>query len=201
MKMTMLRQLGAVCGLALLFFGSPKAQAFCTETTVLGVPVNCGGEGHIRVTGYISPILRGDIWNAIWDGNYSQDQLGGDFRTDGQRHMESCRFRDAPVSAQDSEIRPGSIEYIRSAYRNAINYLDPAAPDPMVAADRFGKLLHTVQDFYSHTNWINLVRPDLNCTLGLERLHQVVGDGIGAAAFELVPVDERHHLTILEERD
>jgi hypothetical protein len=160
MKMTMLRQLGAACGLALLFFGSPKAQAFCTETTVLGVPVNCGGEGHVRVTGYISPILRGDIWNAIWDGNYSQDQLGGDFRTDGQRHMESCRFRDAPVSAQDSEIRPGSIEYIRSAYRNAINYLDPAAPDPMVAADRFGKLLHTVQDFYSHTNWINLVRPD-----------------------------------------
>ena len=55
------------------------------------------------------------------------------------------------------DIRPGSIDYIRSTYRNAIAYLDPADPDPMVAADRFGKLLHTAQDFYSHTNWINLL--------------------------------------------
>lgn len=160
MKITILRQLGAACVLALLFFGSPKAQAFCTQVDVGPVTVNCGGEGHIRVTGYISPIVRDDIWGAIWFGNYSQDQLGGDFRTDGQRHMESCRFRDAPRSIDDPEIRPGSIEYIRSAYRNAINYLDPAAPDPFEAADRFGKLLHTVQDLYSHTNWINLVRPD-----------------------------------------
>jgi Bacterial TSP3 repeat len=156
MKKT-LRRFLAACGFATLFFGSPIANALCTEVDILGLPVNCVGEGHKRVTGYISPILRNDIWGAIWFGNYSQDQLGGDFRTDGQRHMESCRFRDAPKSNTDPDIAPGSIEYIRSAYRNAINYLDPAAPDPMVAADRFGKLLHTVQDFYSHTNWINLV--------------------------------------------
>ena len=150
-----LRHFLAACGLAALFFGSPSANAFCTEHTVLDVPVNCGGEGHIRVTRYISPILRGHIWGAIWEGNFAQDNLLGDFRTDGKRHMESCRFRDE--ERPDHEIAPGSIEYIRSTYRNAINLLDPAAPNPMEAADRFGKLLHTVQDFYSHTNWINLL--------------------------------------------
>ena len=156
MKKT-LRQFLAACGFATLFFGSPAALAFCTEHDILGFPVNCGGEGHSRVTGYISPILRDDIWGAIWTGNFAQDNLFGDFRKDGKRHMESCRFRDAPESDIDPDIAPGSIEYIRDTYRNAVALLDPAAPDPMEAADRFGKLLHTVQDFYSHTNWINLL--------------------------------------------
>ena len=156
MKKT-LRHFLAACGFATLFFGSPAAQAFCTEHDILGLGVNCTGEGHKRVTEYMSPILRNDIVGAIWNGNYSNDYLFGDARKDGQRHMQSCRFRDAPISVDNPDISPGSIEYIRSTYRNAITYLDPAAPDPIVAADRFGKLLHTVQDFYSHTNWINLL--------------------------------------------
>jgi Bacterial TSP3 repeat len=149
MKKTV-RRLASTCGLLALFFGSSSAYAFCTEFDVLGIGVNCVDEGHKRVTGNIKPILRGSVWSAIWDGNYAQDNPLGDFRNDGQRHFESCRF----VSEPD---KPGSIDYIRSTYQNAVNYLNPAAPNPMVAADRFGKLLHTVQDFYSHTNWINLL--------------------------------------------
>ncbi len=159
MKKT-LRRFVAACGLATLFFGSPAVHAFCTEVEVGPVAINCGGEGHIRVTGYISPIIRDDIWGAIWDGNYAQDNPLGDFREDSKRHVESCRFRDAPRSDTDPEIVSGSFEYIRSTYSNAISLLDPAAPNPFEAADRFGKLLHTVQDLYSHSNWINLVRPD-----------------------------------------
>jgi hypothetical protein len=153
-----LRRLGSVCGLALLFFGSPSAHAFCTEFDILGIGVNCTDEGHKRVTGYIKPVVRDDIWGAIWNGNYAQDNPSGNFRNDGQRHFESCRFRNAPYIANNIPlIQPGSIEYIRSTYSNAIAYLDPAAPNPIEAADRFGKLLHTVQDFYSHSNWINLL--------------------------------------------
>ena len=55
MKKT-LRRFVAACGLATLFFGSPAVHAFCTEVDVGPVAINCGGEGHIRVTGYISPI-------------------------------------------------------------------------------------------------------------------------------------------------
>jgi hypothetical protein len=152
-----LRRFVAACGLGMLFFGSPAANAFCTQVDVGPVTINCGGEGHIRVTRYISPILRNDIWGAVWNGNYAQDNPLGDFREDSKRHVESCRFRDAPRSGTDPEIVSGSFEYIHSTYNNAISLLDPAAPDPFEAADRFGKLLHTVQDLYSHSNWINLL--------------------------------------------
>jgi hypothetical protein len=149
MKRT-LRLIQSSFGLATLFLASSSAHAFCTEFDILGIGVNCVDEGHKRVTGYIKPILRDDIWGAVWNGNYAQDNPLGDFRNDGQRHFESCRFVPEPP-------KPGSIDYIRSTYQNAIGYLNPADPNPVVAADRFGKLLHTVQDFYSHTNWINLL--------------------------------------------
>jgi len=147
-------------GLAMLYFASPGAHAFCTEFTVLGGAVNCGDQGHKRITGYIKPILRDAVWDNIWDGNFEQDNPSpfNDARTDGQRHFEVCRFRDEPRSLDvNADIKPGSLEYIRSTYRNALNYLDPADPDPMHAAERFGRLLHPVQDLYSHTNWINLL--------------------------------------------
>jgi hypothetical protein len=135
---------------AVLFFGSPSTYAFCTEYEFEGIGVNCVGEGHKKVTGYIEPFLRGEYWGDIWLGNFSQDDPSGDAADDGQRHFQSCRFATDGANA-------GSADYIRSAYGDAIASLNPADPDPFVAAVRFGKVLHTVQDFYSHTNWINLL--------------------------------------------
>ena len=149
MKKTV-RRIGSICGLLALFFGSSSAHAFCTEFDILGIGVNCVDEGHKRITGYIKPLLRDNIWGAVWNGNYAQDNPLGDFRNDGQRHFESCRF-------VPEHNEPGSIDYIQKTYRDAISHLNPADPDPFHAADNFGKLLHTVQDFYSHTNWINLL--------------------------------------------
>jgi len=157
MKKTLLR-IGSACGLAMLFFGSSSVHAFCTEFDILGLGVNCVDEGHKRVTNFIKPILRDDIWGAIWNGNYSQDNPFSDFRKDGQRHFESCRFVTETYSYPNlTLIVPGSIDYIRETYRFTISRLNPATPEPFHAADTFGKLLHTVQDFYSHTNWINLL--------------------------------------------
>ena len=157
MKKT-LRRFVSACGLATLFLGSPAAHAFCTEFDIFGIGVNCVDEGHKRVTGYIKPILRDDIWGAIWNGNYAQDNPFGDFAGDGQRHFESCRFVPEPYIANNIPlVQPGSFDYIQKTYRDAVSRLNPADPDPFRAADNFGKLLHTVQDFYSHTNWINLL--------------------------------------------
>ena len=157
MKKTV-RRIVSACGLATLFFGSSSAHAFCTEFDLLGLGVNCVDEGHKRVTGYIKPIVRDDIWGAIWNGNYAQDNPFGDFAGDGQRHFESCRFVPEPYIANNLPlVQPGSLDYIQKTYRDAVSHLNPADPDPFHAADNFGKLLHTVQDFYSHTNWINLL--------------------------------------------
>jgi hypothetical protein len=146
------------CALAGLYFASPSAHAFCTEFDILGIGVNCVDQGHKRITGYLKPVIRPGVWGAVWNGNFAQDNPLGDLRKDGQRHFEVCRFRDQSRSLVEPDtIKPGSFEYIRSTYRNAVAYLDPANPEPFTAADRFGKLLHPVQDFYSHTNWINLL--------------------------------------------
>ena len=157
MKKT-LRRIASACGLATLYFGSPSAHAFCTHFEIAGIGVNCVDEGHKKVTGYLGPFMRPEVWSVIWNGNYAQDNPFGSFANDGQRHFQSCLFRNKPyVVANIHYIDPGSIEYIRDTYSNAIAYLDPLDPEPLTAADRFGKLLHTVQDFYSHTNWINLL--------------------------------------------
>lgn len=157
MKKSVLR-FASACGFAAAYFGSPSAHAFCTQFDIAGIGVNCVDEGHKKVTTYIKPFLRSEIWSDIWNGNYAQDNPFGDFANDGQRHFQSCLFRNKPyVVANIHYIDPGSLEYIRDTYRNAIEYLDPLDPNPATAADRFGKLLHTVQDFYSHTNWINLL--------------------------------------------
>ena len=157
MKKRVLR-IASVCAFATLYFGSPSAHAFCTHFEIAGIGVNCVDEGHKKVTGYLGPFMRPEIWSVIWNGNYAQDNPFGSFANDGQRHFQSCLFRNKPyVVANIHYIDPGSIEYIRDTYSNAIAYLNPLDPEPLTAADRFGKLLHTVQDFYSHTNWINLL--------------------------------------------
>jgi hypothetical protein len=143
-------RIGPTCAFIMLLFASAGAHAFCTEIDIAGIGVNCRDEGHKRVTGYIEPVLRQSVWNEVWDGNYHQDRFKSEAAADGQRHFESCRF------ATDGD-KPGSADYIQMVYRAAINKLDPASPDPAEAAYNFGNLLHTVQDFYAHTNWINLL--------------------------------------------
>src|SRR4030095_1301744 len=136
MKKTLLR-IGSACGLALLFFGSSSAHAFCTQCDGAGVGVNCVDEGHKKVTGYLEPFMRPEIWSDVWNGNYAQDNPFGDFADDGQRHFQSCLFRNKPYFvANIPYIDPGSIEYIRDTYRNSIAYLNPVDPDPVTAADR-----------------------------------------------------------------
>jgi hypothetical protein len=151
MKKTLLR-IGSACGFAILIFGSSNAYAFCTEYYAGGaIPVNCLDEGHVRVTSILKPILRSGVWQGVWDGNFSQDDLGSTAAGLGERHFESCRF-----ATDDNDVK-GSTGYIRQTYLDTIAELNPLNPKPFAAAKNFGKLLHTVQDFYSHTNWVNLL--------------------------------------------
>ena len=63
-------------------------------------------------------------------------------------HFDNCEFR-------------GSSNTINSLYNRAINSLNPSSPDIADARNAFGQLLHTVQDFYSHSNWVELGQTDL----------------------------------------
>jgi hypothetical protein len=61
-------------------------------------------------------------------------------------HFDDCNFT-------------GGSEVVASNQAAAVGYLDPAAPGPEADAQaivHFARSLHAVQDFYAHTNWVEL---------------------------------------------
>lgn len=69
--------------------------------------------------------------------------------SDDFHHFDSCNFT-------------GSINHINNLYWQTIFALDPANTNLAAAKQHFGALLHTVQDFYAHSNWVELGKTDLN---------------------------------------
>ena len=63
-------------------------------------------------------------------------------------HFDNCAFSE-------------SIAKINYKYRISVGYLNPNFPQPDKAAEEFGRLLHIVQDFYAHTNWVEMKRTTL----------------------------------------
>lgn len=63
-------------------------------------------------------------------------------------HFDNCAFSE-------------SIAKINYKYRIAVGYLNPDFPQPDKSAEEFGRLLHIVQDFYSHSNWVEMRRTNL----------------------------------------
>jgi hypothetical protein len=72
-----------------------------------------------------------------------------------EKHFDDCEFN-------------GAAQFIRDQYRAAQNGL--TAGRPWTTTFRFGNILHTVQDFYSHSNWIELGFPltDNRATVAVE---------------------------------
>ena len=95
---------------------------------------------HTRITRNALPFMTGGVLDTIVAGNLDEDE-GAAFDL-AERHAQNCRFRD-------------SANYVNMRYRQVIAALhEPQANDPNRAARLFGHLLHGVQDFYSHSNWI-----------------------------------------------
>ncbi len=67
------------------------------------------------------------------------------FQTISSHHVDDCNFK-------------GATQLINNLYIRAMKDIDSRKPNYDDAPDAFGQLLHTVQDFYSHSNWIELGR-------------------------------------------
>ncbi|MCB9687178.1 MAG: hypothetical protein H6735_19215 [Alphaproteobacteria bacterium] len=102
-----------------------------------------GEEGHERITetalAHLQPRLvdEATYWNNEQDSGSPQD--------DYQRHFDGCRLVEG-------------IAYINQQIGLSSAALDPARPDPFQSAKQLGRMLHGVQDFYSHANWVELLR-------------------------------------------
>jgi hypothetical protein len=95
---------------------------------------------HERITRNAFPFMSGGVVDRIVDGDLDEDE--GDEADLAERHGVNCRFGD-------------SAAYVNMRYQQVVAALQqPSASDPNRAARLFGHILHGVQDFYAHSNWI-----------------------------------------------
>ena len=103
------------------------------------------GDKHSKITSDGLGFLRPEILKQVVSSNIGEDSTG-DFGLLGpayheENHFDACAFRESSRNIQ--------VKYISAMGKTAAN-------DPFGAASIFGKLLPTVQDFYSHSNWVEL---------------------------------------------
>ena len=130
---------------ALLLVAAPARDtgAFCNEYTFLGIPLNCDGGGHPHVTRDGLSFLWPDLREMVVDAGVAQD-AGDTNAADDRRHFDSCRFREA-------------ASYVNGRHNDVVSALSGPNPDNEAAITSFGRLLHTVQDFYAHSDWLQLL--------------------------------------------
>ena len=99
-------------------------------------------EQHDEITRSALPFLKSEIVDQIVKGVLSQDERLTDFSTagyKGENHFDACMFDE-------------SVANIDSKYKTLVNI----KISPTRGAWTFGELLHPVQDFYSHSNWVEI---------------------------------------------
>ena len=152
-----IRRLGASAVIGVSAFGvsfaasEQPAAAFCSSRIPppLGCSDNLDGHEQMNIDGlsFLNPGARGEMH----DEHEAIDIAG---LTAADKHFDNCRFG-------------GSIHEINERWDGdefedgVIAEFDPADPSPLDAADEFGQILHIAQDFYSHSNWVELGRTDL----------------------------------------
>ena len=95
---------------------------------------------HGDITDESLGFLQSDVLDKISSANVDVDEIenGREF------HFKSCDFQ-------------GNTENINSLYDKLVTNIQNNNDGP----ETFGKLLHPVQDFYAHSNWVELGRNDL----------------------------------------
>jgi hypothetical protein len=98
---------------------------------------------HEEITAAALPFLRPEILLALQAANVSTDV---EFAFESANHFDDCNFS-------------GGSEVIAANEATAVANLDPADPSPerdALAIIAFGRALHAAQDFYAHSNWVEL---------------------------------------------
>jgi hypothetical protein len=107
------------------------------------IPVNAFmPKVHSDINNKSLSFLKPDILSKVNSGDEGADK-NGEFRH-REYHSIGCDFQ-------------GTTENINRLYDQVVSNID----DKDTMAKTFGLLLHPVQDFYAHSNWIELGRNDL----------------------------------------
>jgi hypothetical protein len=120
-----------------------------------GMPPNESGDvvearhGHFRWTGLgvdhnditesALQYVDGDVADDI--GDYNEETDSGTTQLLSRFHVDNCYITEA-------------FQSMRARYDTVIAAMNPDAPNTLQALMMWGSILHTAQDFYSHTNWV-----------------------------------------------
>lgn len=102
-----------------------------------------GEPNHEDITALGLSFLRPEIVTAIQAANVASDV---EFVLESANHFDDCNFTGGSLVVQNSQ-------------NEAVARLDPSLATPetdLLAIRAFGRSLHALQDFYAHTNWIEL---------------------------------------------
>lgn len=103
---------------------------------------------HQAITAEALSFLRPDILAALQTANVSTDVQ---YALLSAYHFDDCNFSESSAIVAQNQAA-------------AVQALNPAVASPATDAAAvlaFGQSLHTIQDFYSHSNWVELGAPGL----------------------------------------
>ena len=127
----------------LLSIGLAILLLLMSSVMMMVIPVNAFmPEVHSDINDKSLSFLKPDILHKINSGDEGADKIE-EFRH-REYHSTGCDFQ-------------GTTENINRLYGQVVSSID----DKDRMAETFGLLLHPVQDFYAHSNWIELGRNDL----------------------------------------
>jgi hypothetical protein len=115
----------------------PLAAASAPFSTTPGEP------NHEEITASALSFLRPDILTALQVANVETDV---EFLLANANHFDDCNFT-------------GGSQVVSSSQAEAVHALDPSLAGPeadLLALRAFARSLHALQDFYAHTNWVEL---------------------------------------------
>lgn len=107
-----------------------------------------GGNVHAEITrDALKALVSEANLKVIVDANSAQDQTGSEGLAELRRHFGDEKFS-------------SSLGYVDREKKRALNYAGESDTDPEQrgrALIHFGEMLHSVQDFYSRTNYIEVM--------------------------------------------
>jgi hypothetical protein len=130
-----------LCGCGATDETAPSAE----PTTAVNEPFSTtpGEPNHEQITATALSFLRPEISTSLQVANAATDV---EFVLVNANHFDDCNFS-------------GGAQVVSASQAEAVQALNPAtvSPDTDVQAVRsFARSLHALQDFYAHTNWVEL---------------------------------------------
>lgn len=123
--------------------GGPEAGEIGPGSVDQEFSTTPGEPNHEEITGTALAFLKPEILIALQAANVATDVQ---FFLVNANHFDDCNFS-------------GGSEVVRTSEAEAVTALGPDQPTvegDALAIRAFGRALHAVQDFYAHTNWVEL---------------------------------------------